>query len=57
MSNAPLTGKDLGQGWYTTLENENGVETLTVRNPDKGQRITLEHESVARLRAIFAKVG
>lgn len=47
---------DLGQGWYANLtRNVAGIETLTIRNPDKGQRIDLGTESIDALRAIFAK--
>ena len=41
---------DLGQGWFANYDGH----TVTVRNPDKGQRIDLTEESVDRLRAIFA---
>lgn len=46
---------DLGHGWFASF-GENGEGTMTVRNPDKGQRINLSVESVDRLRAIFNKV-
>lgn len=46
---------DLGAGWYASF-NALGLlsTTLTIRNPDKGQRIDLSHESVVLLREIFA---
>ena len=48
---------DLGHGWYANhTKNVAGIETLTIRNPDKGQRIDLGNESIDMLRAIFAEV-
>lgn len=44
---------DLGQGWYANQYSDDGIETLTIRNPDKGQRIDLPNESVKTLREIF----
>ncbi len=45
---------DLGHGWYANQYcDDQGVETMTLRNPDKGQRIDLPNESVKTLRSIF----
>lgn len=44
---------DLGLGWYANAYTDG---SMTVRNPDKGQRIDLEPESVERLRSIFAEI-
>jgi hypothetical protein len=41
---------DLGQGWWAKFGNDG---TLSLRNPDRGQRITLNADEVERLRAIF----
>ena len=41
---------DLGQGWFANALDDGG---LTIRNPDKGQRIDLTAESVGRLRCIL----
>jgi hypothetical protein len=51
-----MTTHDLGQGWFINLTtNEVGVESATVRNPDKGQRIDLPAESLETLRKILNK--
>jgi hypothetical protein len=44
---------DLGCGWWL---NENADGSLTVRNPDKGQRINLPVESVSTLKSICTRV-
>jgi len=46
--------EDLGQGWFANAWSDG---SMTVRNPDKGQRIDLSPESVERLHAIFEAVG
>lgn len=47
---------DLGQGWFANLDAySDGSEEMTIRNPDKGQRINLPDESVKRLRSIFTQ--
>lgn len=43
--------EDLGLGWFAS-ENEDG--SITLRNPDKGQRIDLTPDSVERLAALFS---
>lgn len=49
--NAPVTRTtDLGCDWYA---NEYADGSMTLHNPEKGQRIDLEPASVERLRAIF----
>ncbi|UNK39345.1 hypothetical protein MNR02_06470 [Shinella sp. H4-D48] len=47
----------LGNGWYATLTVGVHNEMLTLRNPDKGQRIDLDDESVKLLREIFHSVS
>jgi hypothetical protein len=42
---------DLGQGWFANLHDDGA---LTIRNPDKGQRINLTKAEAARLREILA---
>lgn len=48
------TTHNLGQGWLANFNN-GPKETLTIRNPDNGQRIDLDAQSVGLLRSIFAK--
>ena len=51
--------EDLGQGWFANLNlaaDDRTIETMTLRNPDKGQRIDLDSDSVNTLRRIFAAV-
>lgn len=45
---------DLGLGWFANMHDDG---TMTIRNPDKGQRIELNQESVKTLGDIFAKVA
>jgi len=45
---------NLGLGWYA---NFNGDRSITIRNPDKGQRIDLPVESADRLRNILRSIG
>jgi hypothetical protein len=51
---------DLGYGWFAnSYENGDKGEIpggMTIRNPDKGQRINLPPDSVERLRGIFNAV-
>jgi hypothetical protein len=42
---------DLGHGWFANMHEDTGG--MTIRNPDKGQRIDLTAESVATLKSIF----
>jgi hypothetical protein len=53
MSTSARTTHDLGNGWFLNLMTTNGAEHAIVRNPDKGQRIDLPADSLARLRKIF----
>jgi hypothetical protein len=55
MTRAPTAAKqsrttDLGSGWFATIEDDG---SLTIRGPDKGQRITLEAQIAARLRVML----
>lgn len=43
---------DLGHGWFINLMDDS---TATVRNPDKGLRINLPADSLAKLRDICRK--
>lgn len=46
--------QDLGHGWHANLDcDDQGDEELTIRNPDKGLRISLPNASVKTLRKIF----
>ncbi len=48
---------DISKGWFASLEHwSNGEERLTVRNPEKGQRISLDAASTKRLREIVSAV-
>lgn len=48
--------EDLGDGWFINLnKDEHGVETATVRNCDKGQRIDLSADSMETLRKLLNK--
>jgi hypothetical protein len=46
-----MTTTDLGQGWFA---NQHDDGSLTIRNGDRGQRITLTPDETARLREILA---
>ncbi len=48
---------DLSNGWYAVLTKTPEGEAMTLRNPDKGQRIDLAPASVETLRTIFRKAG
>jgi hypothetical protein len=50
MTRQAIHTEDLGLGWFVS-ENNDG--SMTVRNPDQGQRIELEPDSVDRLRQCF----
>lgn len=51
------TTHDLGQGWFASLTVADDLsETLTIRNPDSGQRFDLDAAETAKLRAIFQLV-
>lgn len=47
----------LGHGWYANInKDEKGATIMTIRNPDKGQRIDLDSVSFSTLRAILRDV-
>lgn len=43
---------DLGAGWYASLDEEH-PGSLTIRNPEKGQRINLSADERRRLQTIL----
>jgi hypothetical protein len=46
---------DLTGGWFASLDRKaDGTEGMTIRNPDKGQRINLGDASVKLLRAALS---
>lgn len=47
---ASTSTHDLGNGWWVNFNEDGG---LTVRSPDRGQRINLAKESVQTLRDIL----
>ena len=48
-----MNAHDLGAGWFASFDEEH-PGSLTLRNPDKGQRINLSNSETARLREILA---
>lgn len=48
---------DLGHGWFATVEKQDGAESVTIRNPDKGLRIDLPPASVERLRGALKQAA
>lgn len=49
----PTSTHDLGHGWFVNFYAGDRDVGMTLRNPDKGQRIDVPPESYAKLRQIF----
>ena len=46
---------DLGHDWFANIyTSEDGKKTMTIRSPERGQRINLNEESFETLKNIFA---
>ena len=54
MTKTRIATHDLGNGWFANQAcDDQGIEEMTIRNPDKGVRIDLPNDSVKTLRRIF----